>query len=345
MKVHEIVGIKPVENVDVGIEIEVEGNDLPYEMEGVWKIEPDGSLRGGLEYVYRVPQPLSKVEESLDFLNYKFEENNAKPSFSFRTSVHVHVNCLDLEYNHLLNYIYTYYLLERILVDFCGDSRKGNRFCLRLEDADGSLEYIQKLFASRGSPRTMRDIPRDMVRYAALNVESLSKFGTLEFRSMRGTIDKGVILPWAETLVHIREYSSGFDNAKSIYDRLEEIGERQFFEEAIGKHHLLFDNGQVEASINMGRSLSIDIPFIEQAEAIVGDAKKLDPDKRYRINGAYIAGYKLIDYFGYDFPENIWEQIREQEENERKEIDMIFEELEDGEDDIDDDDYDEGDYE
>lgn len=47
---------------DVGIEIEVEGKNLPKHFEKYWRVEADGSLRGedNAEYVLEKPSPLSK---------------------------------------------------------------------------------------------------------------------------------------------------------------------------------------------------------------------------------------------------------------------------------------------
>lgn len=320
MKIHDIVGIRPKEGVDVGIEIEVEGTNLPEGVQTFWKVVGDGSLRNGLEYVHRSPINVRKVAESLEVLEKAFIEAKAVPDFSFRTSVHVHVNCLTMEYVQVLNYIYTYFLLENILVDFCGEERKGNRFCLRLQDADGSLEYIEKLFASKGREGVFRRIPRDMVRYAALNVEAMPKFGTLEFRSMRGTLDSNIIVPWAETLVHIREYAKVFETPRAIFNRLEEIGERQFFQEAIGKHYPLFDNGQVERSINLGCSLSINLPFVEQR---TGALEGKNPRKFYRINGSLVRVSTLIEHFGDEIPKDILEQIAIQDLEEEREREGI----------------------
>lgn len=311
MKIHEIIDLRNKEGAYIGVEIEVEGENLPRVVDKIWKVVPDGSLRGGgLEYVYRQPIKAQRIGESLEELAKAFAEAEAQPVFSFRTSVHVHVNCLDLEYQQVLNCIYTYFLLENILVDFCGEGRKGNRFCLRLQDADGSLEYIERLFSSKGRVGIFQRIPRDMIRYASLNIEALPKFGTLEFRSMRGTLDEEVIIPWVETLVNIREYAKEFEDVRAIFNRLEEVGERQFFQEAIGKHHPLFDNGQIVRSISLGRSLSIDLPFIEQRDVVLADK---NPRKLYRINGRLVRVSTLIDHFGENIPEEIMEQIIRQD--------------------------------
>lgn len=329
MKIHEIIDLRNKEGTDIGVEIEVEGERLPREVDKIWKVVTDGSLRGGgLEYVYRRPINVRRVGESLEELSKAFAETKAQPVFSFRTSVHVHVNCLDLEYQQVLNYIYTYYLLENILVDFCGEGRKGNRFCLRLQDADGSLEYIEKLFSSKGRVGIFQRIPRDMIRYAALNIEALPKFGTLEFRSMRGTLDEEIIIPWVETLVNIREYAKEFEDVRAIFNRLEEVGERQFFQEAIGKHHPLFDNGQIVRSINLGRSLSIDLPFIEQREAVLADK---NPRKYYRINGQLVQVSTLIAHFGENIPEDFMEQIIRQDMEEEDLVARIQMDMEDDE--------------
>lgn len=336
MKIYEIIGFDPIEG-DVGIEIEAEGALPEIRGDKYWKTVPDGSLRNGLEYVHRKPIPISKVNDSLNILNKRLEDAGAEVNFSFRTSVHVHVNCLRMEYKHVLNYIYIYLMLESLLVEYCGEGRKCNRFCLRLEDADGSIDLLSALFRSNGNKRVIQDIANDQLRYASINVQALNKYGSLEFRAMRGTVDPKIIVPWAETLVHMRDYSAQFDSPKDVFDRIEDIGFKPFFDEALGEHKDLFDKGDVEYIIAKAQSLAIEIPFIEPYVRIeLTDENRND---KYEYQGGIYSLEFLHAHFGGELPEDIVKV-------EDKKIDpfyIIRDEIEDEEDIEEDDDDWEGD--
>lgn len=312
MKLFEIMDFRHIKE-DVGLEIECEGELPLIDGHKVWKVVHDGSLRNGAEFVFRKPAPVEDVRSHIETLNEIFIAKKAKPSFSFRTSVHVHVNCLGLEYQHILNYIYIYLLLESLLVEYCGEGRKCNRFCLRLEDADGAIYHISNLFARKNGNRAVlyRLGREDKLRYASINVQSLSKFGSLEFRAMRGTINPDILVPWVETLVHIREYAQNFESPRDVFNHLEDVGPREFFKEALGEYYGLFDNGKVEQTIARSQSLSIEIPFIEQREGIV--LTKENKDRKYNYGGGVYTLQFLFDHFGGDFPIEVEESILRQD--------------------------------
>lgn len=262
MKVFEILRTKQIQG-DVGVEIEVEGENLGEPARGSnWEMKADGSLRNGMEYVYKKALPIDGIEKSLDEINVFMK--NSRLDFSFRTSVHVHVNCHDLEYDQLLNFVYASVLLDSVLVNYCGESRKANRFCLRLADAEGLIDSISPLFESRNAPKASFDvlIPRNTVRYAAVNVESLGKFGTIEFRSMRGTIDKNILLPWIKGLVNIREYARKFDSPQEIFHDITNYGFQAFAQNALGESFPVFNYPMLEQDIGLNLSLAIDLPHI-----------------------------------------------------------------------------------
>lgn len=244
---------------DFGIEIEVEGENLPNVDNVHWKTEPDGSLRDGKEYIFKKPRLLKDIPAMLRVLNKKFEDAEAKPDFSFRTSVHVHMNVQELSYQQILNTIYTYLLLESPLMNYCGANRLGNRFCLRLEDAEGSLEVLRKLF-SRGE-NSLEDIPRDYVRYAAINIEAMSKYGSLEFRAMQGTMDVERITTWCKALYNIREFAMSQDNPADIYNIFAKIEAQAFSDTVLKDVAPAFVFPDMVREIQRSFSLSLDLPF------------------------------------------------------------------------------------
>lgn len=203
-KVHELIGhAEPVPG-DVGIEIEVEFQDanpsVPKEISSIWSSKGDNSLRFiGREYVTNGAQPLGKeLEDSLDVLCDKINKSGPVKE-SPRTSVHVHINVTSLPVTSLWSGVCGFWLLENLLVNYCGDHRESNLFCFRLQDTEGILRYVEKDLKS--SKPFGKHLNTDHVRYAALNLNAIAKFGSVESRSMRGITDAKEIYDWA-SLVH-----------------------------------------------------------------------------------------------------------------------------------------------
>jgi hypothetical protein len=244
---------------DLGVEIEVEGENLPAVFENGWKTEDDGSLRGGLEYVFEGPCSLPEVKNRLVYLKKRFKDYKAAPKFSFRTSVHVHLNVQQLTYNQLLNVIYTYLLIEEPLMNLCGEERKGNRFCLRLADAEGMLDSLNKLFG--GDEKSLQRIQNNKMRYAAINIEALGKYGSLEFRAMKGNMDTDKIVMWCNSLLRVREFASKFANPTEIYNTYIKEDAKQFFSSVLGDCAASFEYPELVHDIQRNFSLSIDLPF------------------------------------------------------------------------------------
>lgn len=201
-----------------GLEFEVEGERLPNLRTDSLKTVPDGSLRGGVEYVWK--RPLNKEDSLavLDYLNNKLEDAEVK--FSFRTSTHVHINVLDLNQKDLLKFLYTLYLVEPCLVHFSGEGRKGNRFCLGLLDAEAIAYLLQELFATE-TPSAFfrfgrRHFETDVCKYSAINIAPMFYQGSIEVRTLRGTLDRGVIDSWLTTFDNIFEFINKFEDWRSI---------------------------------------------------------------------------------------------------------------------------------
>ena len=274
-KLFEILGKRKVEG-DVGIEVECEGANLVRVEEKNWHTEDDGSLRpvGGFpslkcEWVLDTPIPVNEVRDSLTYLAKRQEK--ATLNFGFRTSVHVHVNCQDLTYYQLLNMVYIYFLYEEPLINFCGEGRKANRFCLRVRDAEGQLEAIQELM-QWGEQGLLKMRP-DRTRYSALNLEALPKYGSLEFRGMRGTLDVPTLLSWVNMCVSIREAAKKYEDIEAVHEAFIKLGSEEFGQLVFGKELKKLEN--VEEGAALGYSLALDIPYAFK------EAKK-KPYKEYK---------------------------------------------------------------
>lgn len=235
-------GLKHAEG-DIGIEIEVEGKRLPCVSMSIqdykegapfkkfWLYHPDGSLRGeeNGEYVLVKPIKFDQVPEALEALWRLFEACKTKLDDSNRTSTHVHLNVQQFHTNRLTSLMALYIIFEEVLTAWCGDHRVGNLFCLRAKDAPGMLHAIKALinldFAGGIS---------DQLHYSGMNVNALNKYGSLEFRSLRGTQDVETILQWCNVLRRLYDLSADFKDPREICYLFSGNGPVAFFENILG---------------------------------------------------------------------------------------------------------------
>lgn len=199
-------------NGEVGIEIETE-SITPYDIPSMkyWTTVRDGSLRDfGVEYILTGPINRGKeLEAALGEWNTKINKTVKLIPDSVSTSVHVHLNFLQDKWVTMVNFITSYFLMENLLIRYSGPTRLSNLFCLPICDADYDIEQICNMIQSVGRNAYKRvNMNVDEHKYAALNFCNLSKLGTLEVRSMRGTTDIDVIRKWVHILMAIKDFSA-----------------------------------------------------------------------------------------------------------------------------------------
>ena len=168
-----------------GIEIETEGRRLPVDAHMLdqigWIATRDGSLRGeeAIEYVTSAPLSLSKCATALQQLDKAFKTHNSRVDPSIRAAIHIHINISDLTPLEVFNFISAYYLIEDLICRKAGENRQGNLFALRLSDAYGIIPgFIRPALEENN----LRVLNTDEIRYAAMNLRSMFRHGTLEFR-------------------------------------------------------------------------------------------------------------------------------------------------------------------
>lgn len=262
-KLCELLGKNEIAGNKVGIEIEAEGENIKMSEVADWRSEDDGSLRGEFpnsrhEFVSGILD-IKDVSSAIKALIE--DQKEAEFDFSFRTSTHVHVNALDMPLEKLVNYIYLYYLLEKDLFEYCGPSRKNNRFCLRLVDCEYQLSILKSMIEN--SFRELRFIISDELRYAACNMASLLKYGTLEFRGMRGTMDHDVLMNWVGMLVRLKDMAMSYASPSAIYKEALE-NPNQFLDKIYGQYRDVFRNPSSYHNITEALSLTIEVPFIAE---------------------------------------------------------------------------------
>jgi len=208
----------------VGLEIEVEGEELPRSRLPIpWKFVADGSLRGedSGEYIYQTPRKPSQVFGDVVALKELLEEDEVGlDTASQRTSVHVHVNYRDCTMQQMFTSCAIYYMLEEELFDtFIAPHRKGSFYCLRLSEASTPLNALRSCLQNNDM-RALRD--QGALKYSALNLTAIQKFGTLEYRALQGTVEPHTIQAWVNILLTIKELAKEIgtiNNLAELFDQ------------------------------------------------------------------------------------------------------------------------------
>lgn len=266
-KLYELLGKNPTLGV-FGVEIEVEGENLCNPTQG-WKATRDGSLRGrypdqACEYVFKKPETLATSARMIHQLASEMKNIGSVLNFSFRTSTHVHINVQHLTYPQFLTFLYTSVLLENVLMNFCGEERVNNRFCLRVQDAEFYVEHLKQLF--RSSDAAFR-INEDVLRYSAINIGSVPKYGSVEFRGMRGTLDKDVLIPWLKILYAIREFSVNQNSPHNVHDLFVRYSPEQFVRNIIGDELFnIINYPGLKNDVRKSFSLSLELAYAFKPE-------------------------------------------------------------------------------
>lgn len=184
-----------------------------------WTVHSEGSLRGnGFEYVQQYPQPYLETLRLLSELLHVVVGKVGKDGLtnSIRTSTHVHFDVTRYSFLDIVNFSSLYWILEGFLSHYCGESRKGNLFCLRLKDATVGQLALQEAIKS-ADPWDL-NLVRNDYRYASVNFASIAKFGSLEFRMMRGSSDYETLEKWINALEAVKQYALQFKTPIELHN-------------------------------------------------------------------------------------------------------------------------------
>jgi len=207
-----------------------------------WKVKLDDSLRHfGNEFVLKAPVYYETVDEALQ----EFADKTRKIKFlqdSISTSVHVHVNMLPETWVCMANFLTIYTLVEGLLIEYSGEYRRNNLFCLPIRSVPHVNKVCMQLFdyVQDKNFNFKRTLDQEQIKYAALNLSTLYRFGSVEVRSFRGVTDIVTIKTWVDIVHKMLLFSrlSGV-TPPTIMDQYREKG-NELLIEIFGDHwHLL----------------------------------------------------------------------------------------------------------
>lgn len=202
LKFNDIKKIQPVmvlPNEFIGIEVEVENlaeGFLSNKYKLWWTTDQDHSLRNnGLEFKTKLGIRNKHVPQIMDDL---FSSISVNKDFSARTSIHVHINVMNLTDQQIFTMLLIYILAEQLLYQVAGQKRWKNIYCVPITNTDYFFNLLKY---------PLTDLCRSWTKYCGINLSTVRTFGTIEFRQLRGTDDIKLITLWVNLINLIKEYA------------------------------------------------------------------------------------------------------------------------------------------
>lgn len=200
----------PLSGGDVGVEIEVEGVNLPIRPFDVWSVKRDGSLKGeGYEYISKGAIKLENLRQSMVNLNNRFEKNEAVVNNAHRASVHIHVNVQKRNLNEVFGMLFAWSMAERVWMRLCGKTRESNLFCLPSSQSGHQIQFSKELLKCVET-ESWHNFPMKG-KYDALNTDPIILHGSVEFRTFPSSINPDDICEWAGWCTRMVEYGASVD--------------------------------------------------------------------------------------------------------------------------------------
>lgn len=212
-------------NTFIGVEVEVErilreDGLMPLNLDGdvcLWKNVVDNSLRNnGREFV-SIPMKGETVEFAIHTLKEHLTKDKTciAHEYTDRTSIHVHMNAMDLTPEQYINMVLAYILVEPILYEYVGGDRAKNIFCVPITESDmtGTLSYIIEAYEKNKIASMIQNLG-GWQKYTGLNLLPTTHYGTIEFRHLIGTDDYTLIYGWINLILSLKKFATNITYEK-----------------------------------------------------------------------------------------------------------------------------------
>lgn len=207
------------DEISVGVEVELE--NLATNWRGAsacsnWDVVNDGSLRGvAREIRSRGPVRGSRLKEDITQLFQSFQSNDLVPHANMRTSMHVHVNMLDMTRVDIVAFLVTASLADSILFQHTGENRAFTGYSA---PTDTLLAKLAGAAAARYNTHATNEgflgFSTDSLgsRYQSVNLKALTKHGTVEFRHFETPNTKQEMISIINACISVKLLSKELSN-------------------------------------------------------------------------------------------------------------------------------------
>jgi Putative amidoligase enzyme len=223
----------PLPNCCVGLEYEFEnpmGANFMAEVRNLpwYTVKRDGSLRdGGIEFVFIQPLYGEDVIDAITALDTFVKRHPLVTNH--RTGLHVHLDVRDMEQEQLLKLFVLYCIFEKSIFDFVGNDRYNNNFAVPWLRHGAQMDTALMICTDSKTGQQYAKAIDDRVRYSALNLAALTKFGSVEWRQAQCTSDSQFVFKWVSLILAMKRAAmSGSTNTRDILQEFSNAGPLQF---------------------------------------------------------------------------------------------------------------------
>lgn len=259
----------------VGIEIEMENvsssvlNGLPS-----WRQVAEQSV-DGWELVLRQPKCTHGLFLALEELQSIRGNINEERTFTERTSNHFHIDIRDMTYIQLMNFLTLSVMFEPVFFKYVASHRSSNHFCWSFLDCQNLITRIKTVNDTYrgGDPDSVRrsmneQFNQSSTKYSAINLSSIPRYGSLEFRMHEGTLNTNAMIRWVNILLSLKNYAMDEGRTPSnILETKQDVGIDSIFTAVLGEYRGILTYDGVEGDILQGIRSAQDFVYqITQSE-------------------------------------------------------------------------------
>lgn len=235
--VPKLFGPKLKKSIGVGIEVELE-KVLLKARPTPWTIVADGSLKiNGKEFT--IPTYNTYAETALTKLF-----SVIKAESSERCSVHVHVNIADYTIEDLHNIIILYLIFENTLYRYSG-RRWNSNYCVPVRS-----HLISKIL-----DMDFKTISLKFPKYSGLHFFADTKYNTVEFRQMAGTMNKDYINNWIMVVSNLVKYAQTI-TTEQLIEKISDMYTTSSYwdlaKEVFGEYYNVLTNNKFKSDVESG---------------------------------------------------------------------------------------------
>lgn len=279
-----------------------------------WKLHEDLSIEGPnpIEVVTPILQGTTGIQQVVRFCNIFQKYASVNES----TGLHVHVGASDflnrgsaarrltLALLHFKNF-------EPLFDSLVASHRKDNRFAMSLDSHDEILTNYKRIIQDDATKlNAMLNILTKNERYKKLNLESLAKHKTIEFRQMQGTLNPNIVKNWIVICLSfvdmiISTEASFVGLLKNLTAIKEEPGQQDANQAMLAKMKQILSGPEMRSYLI--RRLEVGVPIIAQMPAIANmltldTSKYFDPNmgQYYYVFSIPKDAFKAAAGFGED---------------------------------------------
>ncbi len=199
----------------LGMEFELEDVSDEVDTPEYYEVHGDGSLRNGAEYVFIEPLAGEHVISAIEVMEEFMDEHDFE--VSERTSTHIHINMSDAGSTAALcsTMFALVYMIEPAIFRAADENRKWCGYCQPLSDMP-QQRVLDLMSEDTGSFRNGVYGESASDRYFGLNMRSLSRHGTIEFRYFPGWVDKDTTISWVNLVTEIRAAAEAIGSVSNM---------------------------------------------------------------------------------------------------------------------------------